>query len=220
MKFVSLFGLLVFLGIAFLMSNKRSKIRIRILLWGLGLQLLFASIILGSQEVSFSGMFVFLSLLVLYIFKDKINSNPDKASQVKFASLVIGSVALGAFLFYNLGSFGLLGPILILTIIAIIILPFMKITEYQPYLTTIFLTSGWAYNVTHNIDGKIAFQALSAKVSTFLKLTDLGSAFLFGNLIDPKYFDTFGFQFAFAVLPTILCVTLYAQPEVRKIVVR
>ncbi|MCH7887531.1 MAG: hypothetical protein IIA58_06180 [Candidatus Marinimicrobia bacterium] len=48
MRFVSLFGLLVFIGIAFLMSNNKSKIRPRIIIWGLGLQLLFASIILGN----------------------------------------------------------------------------------------------------------------------------------------------------------------------------
>ena len=54
MKFISLFGLLVFLGIAFLMSNNKSQIKLRIIFWGLALQLLFASIILGNSTMSFS----------------------------------------------------------------------------------------------------------------------------------------------------------------------
>jgi CNT family concentrative nucleoside transporter len=35
-------------------------------------------------------------------------------------------------------------------------------------------------------------------------LTDAGSFFLFGHLADPQYFDQFGYQFAFSVLPTII----------------
>jgi CNT family concentrative nucleoside transporter len=48
-------------------------------------------------------------------------------------------------------------------------------------------------------------------VGRFLEITDLGSSFLFGNLVQKKYFfpgsdywPGFGFQFAFSVLPTII----------------
>ena len=204
MKFISLFGLLVFLGIAFLMSNNKSQIKLRIIFWGLALQLLFASIILGNSTMSFSGMFVFLSMIIMYIFKNDINEKPDKSSQLKYAGMLLLSLILLAGVIYYLARFGLINWLLAASLIAIFGLRFMHKTEYQKYLISTFLISGWVYNLTNNIDGKAVFSALSAKVETFLKLTDLGSGFLFGNIVDPKYSDTFGFQFAFGVLPTII----------------
>ena len=212
MRFVSLFGLLVFIGIAFLMSNNKSKIRPRIIIWGLGLQLLFASIILGTPisildvtlSISFSGMYLLLSLIIIYIFKDEINQQSDRNAQLIHAGLILLGSGLYAFLLSYLVRPSILNFILGISFAAIIILRFIKKTEYQKYLISSFLISGWVFLLTNNIDGKAGFSALSAKVKTFLELTNLGSAFLFGNLIDPKYFDTFGFQFAFAVLPTII----------------
>ena len=45
-KFTGLIGIMVLLGIAYALSNNRSKIKPRIVIWGLGLQILFALIIL------------------------------------------------------------------------------------------------------------------------------------------------------------------------------
>ena len=204
MRFVSLFGLLVFIGIAYLMSNNRSKIRPRIILWGVGLQLLLAAIILGSPRISFTGMFLFLSLLIFYIFKDSINEKSSRGAQLIHAGIVLIAMGAAAGIFYFIDSLGFLTLLLTLVVLAIFLLRFIGKTQYQRYLAASFLTMGWVYNVANGIDGKTAFKFLSAKVDTFLRLTDLGSAFLFGNLIDPKYYDTFGFQFAFSVLPTII----------------
>lgn len=52
--------------------------------------------------------------------------------------------------------------------------------------------------------GNRAMQWVAGKVTSFLHLGYEGSHFLFGNIVDPKYADTFGFQFAFSVLPTII----------------
>ncbi|KAA0226565.1 NupC/NupG family nucleoside CNT transporter [candidate division KSB1 bacterium] len=52
--------------------------------------------------------------------------------------------------------------------------------------------------------GKIVFQWTGDKVAAFLNFTRYGTEFLFGNLVKPEYQNTFGFQFAFAVLPTII----------------
>ncbi len=52
--------------------------------------------------------------------------------------------------------------------------------------------------------GKIAFQWTGDKVTAFLGFTRYGTEFLFGNLVKPEYQNTFGMQFAFAVLPTIV----------------
>ena len=45
MRFTGLIGILALLGIAYLLSNNRKAIKPRTVLWGLGLQLLFAIII-------------------------------------------------------------------------------------------------------------------------------------------------------------------------------
>ena len=105
MKFISLFGLLVFLGIAFLMSNNKNQIKLRIIYWGLALQLLFASIILGKPieiwdmtiYVSFSGMYIFVSLILMYIFKDEINQESDRNAQLKHAGMIFLGSAIYAF---------------------------------------------------------------------------------------------------------------------------
>lgn len=52
--------------------------------------------------------------------------------------------------------------------------------------------------------GKVVFQWTGDKVAAFLNFTRYGTEFLFGNLVKPEYQNTFGFQFAFAVLPTII----------------
>jgi concentrative nucleoside transporter, CNT family len=52
--------------------------------------------------------------------------------------------------------------------------------------------------------GAQGIQWFSDKISTFLQLTDHGTRFLFGNLVNPEMMGTFGFQFAFGVLPIII----------------
>ena len=46
-KFTGLIGIMVLLGIAYTLSNNRSMIKPRIVIWGLGLQILFGIIIAG-----------------------------------------------------------------------------------------------------------------------------------------------------------------------------
>src|SRR5207253_1178959 len=48
-RFTGLLGLVVILGVAYLLSNQRRAIRLRILLWGLGLQFLFALLVLRTD---------------------------------------------------------------------------------------------------------------------------------------------------------------------------
>jgi CNT family concentrative nucleoside transporter len=52
--------------------------------------------------------------------------------------------------------------------------------------------------------GKVAFQWTGDKVTAFLNFTQDGTRFLFDNLVKPEYEGTFGFQFAFRILPTII----------------
>ncbi|MCB9367394.1 MAG: NupC/NupG family nucleoside CNT transporter [Calditrichaeota bacterium] len=52
--------------------------------------------------------------------------------------------------------------------------------------------------------GRDLFSALGEGVTKFLGYTLEGSSFLFGNMVKQEYQETFGFQFAFAILPTII----------------
>lgn len=54
--------------------------------------------------------------------------------------------------------------------------------------------------------GRAAFEWLGAFTTTFLSFSNAGAEFLFGNIVKPEYQKTFGFQFAFAILPTIIFV--------------
>src|SRR5437773_257038 len=48
-RFTGFIGLVVILGVAYLLSSQRHAIRLRILLWGLGLQFLFAILVLRTH---------------------------------------------------------------------------------------------------------------------------------------------------------------------------
>lgn len=52
--------------------------------------------------------------------------------------------------------------------------------------------------------GEMAFEWLARQITAFLGFTRYGTEFLFGNLVKPEYRDTFGAQFAFGILPTII----------------
>lgn len=64
MQFLSLVGLVVLLGLAWAMSYHRRRIPVRTVIWGLGLQFVFALIILRQDRWSFIGMVVLAGLLV------------------------------------------------------------------------------------------------------------------------------------------------------------
>ena len=81
MRFTGLIGILALLGIAYLLSNNRKAIKPRTVLWGLGLQLLFAIIILKipfvkNQFSSIDGIF------------KKLISFSDAGSDFLFTSFV------------------------------------------------------------------------------------------------------------------------------------
>lgn len=52
--------------------------------------------------------------------------------------------------------------------------------------------------------GIALMSGLGSAISGFLSLASHGSKMLFGNIADPTYGKTFGFQFAFSVLPVII----------------
>ena len=82
-KFTGLTGIMVLLGIAYALSNNRSMIKPRIVIWGLGLQILFALIILKIPFIKLQ----FFNIDKLF---KKLISFSDAGSDFLFKSFVPG----------------------------------------------------------------------------------------------------------------------------------
>lgn len=67
-KIMSLVGIVVFIGICFALSNNRSAIQRRVVGWGLGLQVIFAVLILGIPMIGLPGVLQPLFSLVTDFF--------------------------------------------------------------------------------------------------------------------------------------------------------
>ncbi len=84
-RFTGIIGVLVLLGIAYLLSNNRSKIDYKLVVWGLGLQMVFALFILKTPiGLPF---FEFFDMLI-----KKLLSFSDMGGDFLFASFVTGNV--------------------------------------------------------------------------------------------------------------------------------
>lgn len=64
-----------------------------------------------------------------------------------------------------------------------------------------FATAVFVLNVPF---GVAMFQWLGDRVTEFLGFSRMGSQFVFGNLVKTEHLNTFGFIFAFQILPTII----------------
>ncbi len=211
MRFTGILGIIALLFISFLMSNNKKQIKPRIIIWGLGLQILFAAIILGKPAMSFTAMYLFVMLIIVYIFKDWINNGKNRSQQLLHVTFVIlGSTAIVAILFLFLNS-TIVGLIFWLILLAIFVKMILKQPKFHLFFSGGLITTGFSWILINQLTGTQIFAALSHKVEKFLDLSILGAEFLFGNLALSKYFFTdgstwpgFGFQFAFHVLPVII----------------
>ncbi len=80
-KLQSIAGLLIILGICYLISEKRKSIKIRIVLWGLGLQFVFALFILKTKP----GFLIFEKINLII---NKVLSFSNAGAKFLFGSLV------------------------------------------------------------------------------------------------------------------------------------
>jgi concentrative nucleoside transporter, CNT family len=206
---VSVLGMLALLGIAWAMSYHRTRVKVRIVAWGIGLQFLFAMIILRKDYLSYIGMSVLGLLIVVYLLQRdhlRLGGGWWPVAAIASGAGVIGVLA---------GRFAapVLAPALVALVILLIVNARLKLSQAaQRFGAALVVILGVAALVSHGIHGRILFGAFSDKVAAFLNLSDYGARFLFGNLADPKYFTAaagatwpgFGFQFAFKVLPTIV----------------
>jgi len=211
MKFIGILGIVALLGLGYLLSTNRKAIQPRIIFWGLSLQLLFATIILGKSLLSWSGMFVFILLILVYLFEDEILRKP-KWIQVLAPSAILLFASVGIIVAaYFLESVGIATYLFWIILLGYVGFLLLKKTTVVRYLFSLLMLIGLGVVISRGVFGKTIFAKLAAGVSSFLSLTDLGSEFLFGNLIKTDYFfpgseywPGFGYQFAFSVLPTII----------------
>jgi len=209
MRFIGVVGLLVLLGLAWALSYHRRDVRLRVVFWGLGLQFLFALIILREDEWSFVGMGVVGSLVAVYLLRPE-PANPDR-SYLRVA-LVLAAVAAVAVVLGLVGaSVAGVGALVVLALM-LANARFQLVPAAQGPLGALLAAVTVAWLVASGLYGQEIFDTFSKKVSAFLELSDYGARFLFGNLADRQYFfpggaanwPGFGFQFAFKVLPTIV----------------
>lgn len=207
---IGLLGLVAILGIAYAASNNRRAIKLRTVAWGLALQMLFAVTILGDDLVSFAGMFLFVFLIVLYLFEAEVRES-GRHPWLIGALTFVGSAAV-VVVAHTLFPAGVTPWLLGAAVVALIAGWVLKRPHLARPALAVALLLGVGMLWARGIDGEIVFQVLGDKVTAFLSLALLGSEFLFGNLVKSEYFfpgpdagwPGFGFQFAFAVLPTII----------------
>lgn len=209
MTWVSVLGLLTLLGIAWALSYHRKSVSLRTVVWGLGLQFLFALIILREDSWSFVGMGLLALLITTFLLREGVFGLRSIFAVVAIA-LVLGGAAGALFGFLLPGAIGwtLLGLLVVLPLNS----RFRLVPAFQRFGGALLLVLGATYLVVHDLHGQVIFAGLSDKVANFLNLSDYGARFLFGNLANPEHFfpgqgsawPGFGFLFAFKVLPTIL----------------
>ncbi len=208
-EFVSVFGIITLLGIAWAMSLHRREVRFRPVIWGLSLQFLFALIILREDGWSLGGTAILGLLVLLFMLQRQVRTGG--AQWGRAGSVLLGLIAAGI-------AVGTLAPAALVPAMVVLVVALIANARFRllPSLQRpggmllVVLAVSWV--IANNVTGQAIFGTFSAKVAAFLNLSDYGSGFLFGNLIKPSYFFTadgaawpgFGFQFAFKVLPTII----------------
>ena len=213
MRFIGVLGVLVLLGLAWAMSYHRRDVRLRVVLWGLGLQFLFAVIILREDVWSFIGMGVLAGLVAVYLLR-KDRARPGRGP-LAVGFILAGAAVIGVLatvLGLNFGSQVVSATIILLAVFLLANGRWKLVPSFQAPLGVLFVVLGVAWLVIGNVYGQVIFGAFTDKVAYFLSLSDYGARFLFGNLADSQHFfpgassmwPGFGFQFAFKVLPTIV----------------
>ena len=204
MRIVSLFGMVALMFIAYLMSNNKKMVPWRVIFWGVGLQVLFATIILTSNIVSFIGMFIFFTWIMVYVFITRVAGERNLGGLIRMSALIALGSAASTAVFYYLQTMGVTVWLIGLILLWIMYNSRKELYSIQPYAVGLLLSSTLGALIHGQIYGKVIFSALSEKVDAFLGLTDLGTSFLFGRIISQEFQQTWGMQFAFAVLPTII----------------
>lgn len=208
MQLVSGLGLVALLGIAWAISYHRREVKLRPIIWGIGLQLLFALIILRQDLWSFVGMSALAVMIVAYMFRAE---RERRGTVAWIASVIVGALGLGAGLVF-VPAAGLGWAALVLVVALIANGRFELVKGGQRVIGALLVVFTTSYLISSGLYGERIFSAFSDRVASFLSLSDYGAQFIFGNLANSEHYFTeegsswpgFGFQFGFTVLPTII----------------
>jgi len=88
MNIISLLGVIVLLGLAWLLSYDKKNVPYKIIVWGLGLQFIFALIILRQDIWSFIGMSILGTLIIIFQFRE-FSTTKIKPSQIIISLLIL-----------------------------------------------------------------------------------------------------------------------------------
>ena len=147
MNYISIIGLLVLLGSAWLMSYHRSDIKLRPIIWGISLQLLFALIILREDMGSFIGMSLLSILIIIYIQQKDIENMGMGIKSTLIIIIVSLAVGYTLFIFPTISKF-----VLIITTIFLILSSIFKgDREFQRISGTLFILSGTTLLISHEL---------------------------------------------------------------------
>ena len=187
MNFISIIGLFVLLGIAWLISYHRSEIKFRPIIWGISLQFLFALIILRDDKWSFLGMIILGSLLITYMIRK--DENPQKSIGYFFVILCISVLLIMLInnlylLFSNLPLF------LFVFVLCISILNYyLNIApSLQKYFTSFILLNGISLLALNNLYGKNIVEIFSTIWTEVIIRPMINSLMLLYSL----FFNNFG----------------------------
>ena len=203
MRYIGALGLLIILALAYAASTHRKQIRPRVIIWGVALQFIFAMSILSESFLSWIGMCIFAYLVFLYIaYQDlSILLHTKKIISSGFIATIFLALVT---LFYYADGLGVSKPFFFISCGLWLFLLLIKKRRNVQYVFGMAMTAAIGMMIHRGIYGKSVLANLAIQVGNFLKFTDKGSFFLFGKLADPQYFDQFGYQFAFSVLPIII----------------
>ncbi len=204
MRFIGLLGIVVLLGLAFIFSKNRSAVKPRVIIWGLGLQLLFATIILAESVLSWIGMYIFSFLVLIYIFENYIISGKNRSGPLGYSALLMIVSAFIITFSYFFDKLHISSVLVFMLVVLMIIFYFFKKSNYNKYVFAGIMFLWLGIIIHREIYGKDIFNSIAYYFNLLLQMTDKGSTFLFGRLADPAYYDQFGSLFAFTVLPIII----------------
>ena len=92
MNFIGIIGIFVLLGLAWLMSYDKKNIPFKIIFWGIGLQFLFAVIIIKENYLSFVGMGALAILIIIYQYSQYSKDNKLKPTHIITPILLASSI--------------------------------------------------------------------------------------------------------------------------------